>query len=66
MASTAGKAIQAVKQFTTTGNASRVSVTKEIAVGLTLGLAAGLTWKVLCCCSPIAFAAPNFVQVLAN
>lgn len=46
MASAAGKAIQAVKQFTTTGNASRVSVTKEITIGLTLGIAAGLTWKV--------------------
>jgi hypothetical protein len=46
MASTAGKALQAVKQFTTTGNASRVSVTKEITIGLTLGIGAGLMWKV--------------------
>jgi len=45
MASTAGKALQAVKQFTTTGNASRVSVTKEITIGLTLGIGAGLMWK---------------------
>lgn len=41
----ASKAIQAVKQFTDAGVASRVSVTKEIAIGLSLGIAAGLTWK---------------------
>ena len=28
------------------GMASRVSVTKEVIIGLTLGLGAGLTWKV--------------------
>ena len=41
-----GKAIQAVQQFTKSGVGSRTSVVKEITIGITLGLAAGLTWKV--------------------
>lgn len=41
-----GNAIQAVKQFTKTGVASRTSVTKEIAIGLSLGVGAGAIWKV--------------------
>ena len=39
-------AIKAVSHFTTKGQASRVSVVKELAIGMTLGLAAGLWWKV--------------------
>ena len=38
--------LRAASNFTTKGQASRVSVTKEIVIGMTLGLAAGLWWKV--------------------
>lgn len=41
-----GNAIQAAKQFSSTGMASRVSLVKEITIGITLGIGAGLTWKV--------------------
>lgn len=45
-AAMSGNAIQAVKQFTKTGVGSRTSIVKEITIGISLGLAAGLTWKV--------------------
>lgn len=41
-----GSAIQAARMFTKTGQASRVSVTKEITIGLVLGFAAGAMFKV--------------------
>lgn len=34
-----------LQMFTKTGQASRVSVVKEIAIGLTLGTALGLYWQ---------------------
>jgi len=44
----AGKevAIKAAQMFTTTGVASRVSVVKEMAIGLSLGLSMGFLWQV--------------------
>jgi hypothetical protein len=44
----AGKevAIKAAQMFTTTGVASRVSVVKEMAIGLSLGLGMGFLWQV--------------------
>jgi hypothetical protein len=41
-----GTAIAAAKMFTKTGAASRVSVAKEITIGLVLGMGAGLGFKV--------------------
>lgn len=41
-----GNAIQAVRQFAKPGAGTKVSATKEIAIGLTLGLAAGFSFKV--------------------
>jgi hypothetical protein len=41
-----GTAIAAAKMFTKTGNASKVSVAREIGIGLVLGLGAGLAFKV--------------------
>jgi len=38
-------AIQAVKQFSKTGAGYDISVTKEIVIGITLGLGAGAVWK---------------------
>lgn len=40
-----GNAIQAVRQFAKPGAGTQVSAAKEIAIGLTLGLAAGCTFK---------------------
>lgn len=40
-----GSAIAAARMFTKTGQASRVSVTKEITIGLVLGFAAGAMFK---------------------
>lgn len=37
--------IHAAQMFTKHGQASKVSVVKEIAIGLTLGLAVGSMWK---------------------
>jgi hypothetical protein len=53
-----GNAIQAVRQFAKPGMGSQVSATKEIAIGLGLGLIAGFTWKVppclnVCLISPL-------------
>jgi hypothetical protein len=42
----AGQAIAAARMFTKTGMASKVSLGKEITIGLVLGFAAGLGWKV--------------------
>jgi hypothetical protein len=42
----AGSAIAAARMFTKTGQASRVSVTKEITIGLVLGFAGGALFKV--------------------
>lgn len=42
----AGSAIQAVRQFAKPGAGTQVSATKEIAIGLALGLAAGFSFKV--------------------
>lgn len=42
----AGKeVIRAAQMFTKTGQASRVSVVKEIAIGLALGTGLGLIWQ---------------------
>lgn len=38
--------IRAAQMFTTNGAAAKVSVVKEIAIGLTLGISAGLVWQV--------------------
>jgi hypothetical protein len=43
----AGKeVIRAAQMFTKSGMASKVSVVKEIGIGLTLGLASGFLWQV--------------------
>ena len=39
-------AIKAVSHFTANGNSKKVSLISELAIGLTLGLGAGLWWKV--------------------
>jgi hypothetical protein len=43
----AGKeVIRAAQMFTTSGMASKVSATKEIVIGLGLGIAVAMVWKV--------------------
>ena len=39
-------AIKAVNQFTSQGRSKKVSLIAELTIGLSLGLAAGLWWKV--------------------
>ena len=39
-------AVAAVKQFTNTGRASKISLLREIGIGTVLGIAAGMVWKV--------------------
>lgn len=38
--------IRAAQMFTTTGAASKVSVVKELTIGLALGLVGGFYWQV--------------------
>ena len=41
------QAIQAVQMFTKHGASKKVSVVKEIVIGVTIGLGFGALWKVL-------------------
>lgn len=41
------QAIQAVQMFTKHGASKKVSVVKEIVIGVTIGLGFGVLWKVL-------------------
>ena len=43
---TGGQVIRATQMFTKHGQSTKVSVLKEIGMGLSLGLAFGLVWKV--------------------
>ena len=42
-----GQVIRAAQQFTKKGRAHEVNLVKELVIGLSLGLAAGATWKVI-------------------
>lgn len=42
---TGKEVIRAAQMFTKTGAASRISVVKELGIGLALGLVAGMVWQ---------------------
>ena len=51
---TGGQVIRATQMFTKHGQSTKVSVLKEIGMGLSLGLAFGLVWKVRSCTQDLA------------
>lgn len=44
--SSSGQVIRAVQQFTKEGRSKQISFLKEVAIGVSLGVVAGFTWKV--------------------
>jgi len=57
-----GKAvIKATQMFTTGGQASKVSVVKEIVIASVLGLAGGMVWQVSCFSMGIQLHSSNII-----